>query len=279
MKSYLSSLSAFAAVALSAGSASAATGLCDTQPGVTDIACINSILAENRVVNAVFTDKQGRTAEQLPVFGVLYNQWANCPATAFPTCSGTSTPPYDCPGAYTCATTTDYASSHDYMAFPDHRWAQPHRTSAHGLDASGCPLNVGVPDGVGTDYNPWEGLIFDLGGPSNQVAIFAENDHGPQPCESFEYTVYLSNNPLSQELISDPTTEGADPNKWNRAVLEKMYTWGWFSVRTADPAGHAACGDTAEYAAEDDSFVMTFKLPCGINFRYAAIIAGYDGKE
>ena len=49
----------------------------------------------------------------------------------------------------------------------------------------------------GGNYHPWTGLVFDLGGPSNKVAIFAENDHGPQPCESLEYTVFLTDNPYA----------------------------------------------------------------------------------
>jgi hypothetical protein len=122
-------------------------------------------------------------------------------------------------------------------------------------------------------------MVFDLGGPSNQVAIFAMNDHGPQPCESVEYTVFLTNDPKARAIVTTPTTTGADPNKWNRAVLKKIYTKGWADVRPADPAGHAACGDTADYAVEDDSMVPVYALPCGISFRYAAIVAGNDGGD
>ena len=71
-----------------------------------------------------------------------------------------------------------------------------------------------------------------------------------------------------------------DPKKWNRAVLSKIYTWGWFNTRSPDPTGHgASCGDTADYAVEDDSFVQVFSLPCGITFRYASIVAGNDGLD
>lgn len=118
------------------------------------------------------------------------------------------------------------------------------------------------------------------GGPSNQVAIFAQNDHGPQPCESVEYTVYLTDNPFAKDAIEDPTTTGADPQKWNRAVLKKIFTKGFVEVRPPNPAQFgAACGDTAQYSVEEDSFVQVHSMPCGINFRYTSIVAGYDGKE
>jgi MYXO-CTERM domain-containing protein len=122
--------------------------------------------------------------------------------------------------------------------------------------------------------------VFDLGGPSNRVAIFAENDHGPQPCESLEYTIFLTDNPQSQEVVLQPTTTGADPQKWNRAVLSKVFTKGFVEVRAPDQAGHgASCGDTDLYSVEEDSFVQVFSLPCGITFRYAAVVAGNDGLD
>jgi hypothetical protein len=68
--------------------------------------------------------------------------------------------------------------------------------------------------------------------------------------------------------------------KWNRAVLSKIFTWGWFNTRQPDPTNFgASCGDTAQYAVEDDSFTQVFSLPCGINFRYASIVAGNDGLD
>jgi hypothetical protein len=111
------------------------------------------------------------------------------------------------------------------------------------------------------------------------VAIFAENDHGPQPCESAEYTIFLTDNPQSQDLVLQPTTTGADPQKWNRAVLKKVFTKGFVEIRPPDPAGHAACGDTAQYSVEEDSMVTVYGLPCGLNFRYAAVVAGNDGLD
>ena len=83
-------------------------------------------------------------------------------------------------------------------------------------------------------------MVFDLGGPSNKVVLFPINDHGPQPCESVEYTVYLTDNPLSRELIDSPTTTGADPKKWNRAKLSRLFLEGWKKVRRGTAAGSCA---------------------------------------
>ncbi len=156
----------------------------------------------------------------------------------------------------------------------------PCRFESSTLDANGClTAFTCIPDGTAGNFNPWEGLVFDLGGPSNKVAIFATNDHGPQPCESLEYTVYLSDNPLAKSKIDQPAMTGVDPQQWNRAVLKTVYTDGWYNTRAPDPVGHASCGDTADYAVEQDSFVQVFSLPCGITFRYAAVIAGNDGLD
>ncbi len=150
------------------------------------------------------------------------------------------------------------------------------------------PLNVkpGVADGNGSFYNPWDALVFDLGGLANKVAIFATNDHGPQPCESNEYTVFLTNNPYSHEIVNDPVKDGANPNKWNRAKLFKIFTHGWIdnpsccdSPKNCDPTlcTLPAPGDAP--VLEADSMVTVFSLPCGITFRYVATISGYDGRS
>jgi hypothetical protein len=148
---------------------------------------------------------------------------------------------------------------------------------------------AGIVDGDTGQYNPWDALVFDMGGLANKVAIFAVNDHGPQPCESNEYTVYLTNNPDSRELVNDPGKTGADPLKWNRANIYKIFTHG--VIDNADcydkPGGACSCTGTACTPAatgpgttpnlEADSMTIVFTLPCGIAFRYAAFIAGYDG--
>lgn len=267
-----------------ASNASASTGVCDSNPPTSTDACISAIQNSGGVVNDIFKDANGLTATQLPVYGQLVNQWPNCPdLTTFAGCAGISNPPYDCPGEYTCVAgvANTFENTSARVNALDHLWWHPCRLADDQLQ-NGCPIyNTAncIPDGTGGNYDPWEGLVFDLGGPSNQVVIFAMNDHGPQPCESTEYTVFLSDNPYAQTEILHPATDGVDPQQWNRAVLSKIFTEGWQEVRPPDPTGHAACGDTAQYSVEDDSFVTVYSLPCGINFRYAAIVAGNDGLD
>jgi Putative metal-binding motif len=264
--------------------AAAATGLCDSNPPTTSQACIDAVQNGGTVINDVFKDSNGLTGPQLPVFGTLFNQWPGCDSTSWAGCAGESQPPYDCPGQYVCnaAVTNTFANASTYVNALDHNWWHPCRLVDHTL-TNGCPNHATTnctTDGTPGNYYPWEGLVFDLGGPSNKVALFAENDHGPQPCESLEYVVYLGDNPFSKEAIEDPVTQGTDPQKWNRAVLQTVFTWGWYNTRTPDPAGHGtSCGDTAQYAVEEDSYVQLHGLPCGITFRYAAIVAGQDGKD
>lgn len=266
--------------------ARASTGVCDSNPPTSTQACISAIQATGGVVNDIFRDSMGRTGTQLPVFGKLFSIYpSQCTNMNYAGCNpGTDTAPYDCPGQYTCvtgvqATVTSVGNAVNAL---DHVWGHPCRLIDHTL-TNGCPnFTVAncIADGTGGAYIPWEGLVFDLGGPSNQVAIFAMNDHGPQPCESAEYTVYLTNNPQSKDIVLNPTTLGADPTKWNRAVLKKIFTEGWYKTRNADPAGHGtSCGDTAQYAVENDAMVTVYSMPCGIAFRYAAIVAGNDGLD
>jgi hypothetical protein len=258
-----------------------ATGVCDANPPASTQACVDAIQANGgAIVNDVFKDTNGLTADQLPVFGTLFNNWPGCSTTHLG-CAGQSLAPFDCPAQYQCNVAANtFANASQYMNALDRLWWQPYRLVDHALDGNGCPNWAAVTtDGVGGNYFPWEGLVFDLGGPSNKVAIFAENDHGPQPCESLEYTVYLTDDPFSKELIQKPAVDGVDPKKWNRAVLTTIFTKGFVEVRPPDPVGHAACGDTALYSVEEDSFAQVFALPCGITFRYAAIIAGNDGLD
>ena len=261
--------------------AAPSTGVCDSIPGTSTQACIAAVQNAGGVVNDIFRDANGLTGSQLPLFGTLFNNWPGCDAVDFAGCSGLSLAPYDCPGQYTCTGLADtFANASQYVNGLDRRWWQPCRLSAHTL-VGGCPQFTGcVQDGVGGSYFPWEGLVFDLGGPANQVVVFAENDHGPQPCESLEYTVYLSNDPTSQDRVQDPAASGVDPARWNRAALRKIFTKGWIDIRPPDPAGHGAtCGDTANYSVEEDSFVQVFALPAGTTLRYASIVAGNDGLD
>jgi hypothetical protein len=272
-------------IALAApSSATAAAGPCTQNGGNI---CLQAINASGGVVDAVFADAQGRAAPQLPVFGTLYNAWPGCPIANI----GNYDNHYEgteshCPnvpshnaGGY------DFATGSKALNHLDWEYGQPVRLrSGHGKTHGGaCPSwddNATWVDEDGASshegYVPREGLVWDLGGPSNRVAVFAVNDHGPQPCESAEYTVWLSDNPLSDEAIDDPTSAGADPQKWNRAVLQKIYTHGWIDQRAP---GRPECGDTALYAVEADSFVTVYGLPCGIHFRYVAVAAGNDGRD
>ena len=261
--------------------AGTSTGVCDSNPPVSTQACIDAVQAGAGVFNEVFTDSNGLTADQLPVFGQLFNNWPGCNTTSSAGCAGLSQAPFDCPGQYVCEAGigNTFAEVANRVNALDRLWGHPCRITDHTLIGN-CP-NWGscAADGTIGHYFPWEGLVFDLGGPSNKVAIFAQNDHGPQPCESLEYTVYLTDNPYSMEQIVNPSATGVDPDKWNRAVLSQVFTKGFVEVRPPDPTGHAACGDTSAYSVEEDSYAQVFALPCGITFRYAAIIAGNDGLD
>jgi MYXO-CTERM domain-containing protein len=275
----LAAFAALAALVVAGADAHAAT--CQVA------ACTAAIqAASGLVVNDIFHDANNNTAQNLPVYGTLINNFPQClPERIDFAGAGQSNPPYNCPGQYGgVGATATAASANTFLSAVDRLWWQPCRLGNGALDANGCVKDWScIGDDVGGNYHPWEGMVFDLGGPANKVAIFAENDHGPQPCESLEYTVFLSDNPFAHDvtdIILQPAVTGVDPNKWNRAVLSKIYTGGWVQVRPPDPANFgAACGDTADYSVEEDSFVQVFSLPCGITFRYAAIVAGNDGLD
>jgi len=95
--------------------------------------------------------------------------------------------------------------------------------------------------------------VWDLGGPSNQVAVFPIIDHGPLPLEAIEYTVYLSNNPSAVGSGTDGNTQ------WVLATLDKVYLEGWISTWIAD------------------GFSTVWKLPGGQTFRYVNVVSGGVG--
>jgi uncharacterized protein (TIGR03382 family) len=179
------------------------------------------------------------------------------------------------------------ANANTYSAQLDHAWWSPCRLNDATLDAGSgltCPAAwTCIADQVGGNYVPWLGLAFDLGAPANQVAVFGDNTAQGQPCQSLEVTVFMTDNPNAHQatdVVLDPRTQGADPTKWNRVSLTKVFTWGWSTTRAPDPANFGvACGDTATFAVEADSFVQVFSLPCGTTMRYAAIVAGNDGLD
>lgn len=278
-------LAAIAAVSFASRDARAVVGNCETNGGAT---CLAQIQSNGGVIDDVFKDQNGKTGDQLPVFGKLYDAWPGCTianaGNYLDEYQGTESqcpqvPPHNV-GGY------DFTAAASYVDALDWKYVQPVRlASGHGTSQAGaCPSwdqsGTWVDENGATShdgYVPREALVFDLGGPSNKVVVFAVNDHGPQPCESVEYTVWLTDNPMSDEVIDAPTTDGADPQKWNRAVLQKIYTHGWIDQRA--PQSGSACGDTATYAVEADSFTLVYGLPCGITFRYAAVAAGNDGKD
>lgn len=94
------------------------------------------------------------------------------------------------------------------------------------------------------------GNVWDLGGPSNQVAVFPIIDHGPLPHEAIEYTVYLSNNPAA-------TSAGVDGNThWVMANIDRVYLEGWHNGWIAD------------------GFTTVWRLPGGQTFRYVNVVSG-----
>ena len=100
-------------------------------------------------------------------------------------------------------------------------------------------------DGDVTTANLW-----DLGGPSNQVAVFPIIDHGPLPQEAIEYSVFLSNNPNALTVGANGDTQ------WVAARLEKVYLEGWISTWIAD------------------GFTTVWRLPGGQTFRYVNVTSG-----
>ena len=128
-----------------------------------------------------------------------------------------------------------------------------------------------VCDGEQAMFDPSNGAIFDLGGEANRVAVFPFTDHPPLPCESFEYTVWLSDNPHATS-IADPTHP--DPTKWNPSLLIRAFLQGWIpdAPVPADPFQPDLSNPT-----QRDGIVQVFALPCGLTFRYASILAGNNG--
>ncbi len=105
----------------------------------------------------------------------------------------------------------------------------------------------------GGDGDLTSGNVWDLGGQSNQVAVFPIVDHGPLPQEAIEYTVYLSNDP-------NATVEGPDGNtQWVYAALDKVYLEGWISTWVAD------------------GFTTVWRLPGAQTFRYVNVVSGGRG--
>jgi hypothetical protein len=95
---------------------------------------------------------------------------------------------------------------------------------------------------------PSQGIVWDLGGQANQLAVFVFVDHGPIPGEVLENTAWLSNDP-----------NAPDPG-WTQAELTHVYGAGW------SPDPNIA-----------DGFVAVYRLPGGATFRYASVTHGGPG--
>lgn len=95
---------------------------------------------------------------------------------------------------------------------------------------------------------PSQGIVWDLGGQANQVAVFVFVDHGPVPEEVLENTAWLSNDP-----------NAADAG-WTQASLVHVYGDGF----SPDP-------DIV------DGFVAVYQLPSAATFRYVSVTWGGPG--
>ncbi len=131
-----------------------------------------------------------------------------------------------------------------------------------------------VCDGEQGFFDPANGAIFDLGGESNRVAVFPYTDHGPLPCESWEYSVWLSDNPMATEVAE---AGHPDSTKWNPAVLTTVFLQGWIPDNPPPTTEAAALSPDLGNPTERDGSVQLFALPCGLTFRYASVVAGNNG--
>jgi MYXO-CTERM domain-containing protein len=258
--------SLFAALALLAlPTGAAAQAACVDGTGM---ACLNTVSAMHAdgVVNDIFTTADGLFAPQLHF--AHYMRGVNG-------CIGQTTNPLVLTG-YACGAAGTNPPGGNDPAFQanslDWYWTQVLRTRDDGST---------VNDGEAGSYTPWRGRIYDLGGEANRVVVFPVTDHGPLPCEAFEYTLWLSNNPDATSIA--PAT-APDPMQWNEARLIRIFTEGWTRNPRATGAGEASrtdlgtwLRDTSAGDAVADSFVTVWSLPCGLSFRYVAMQAGNPG--
>ena len=143
------------------------------------------------------------------------------------------------------------------------------------IDAPGHTNGDRVCDGEQAMFLPQHGAIFDLGGDGNRVAVFPFTDHAPLPCESFEYSVWLSNNP-DATMIAEPGHP--DPNRWNPAVLTRAFLQGWIpDTAVGGQSVGAPLAPNLSNPTQRDGIVQVFALPCGLTFRYASVVAGNNG--
>lgn len=231
-------------------------------------ACLNVIRTArvDGVVEDIFTTRDGLFAPQLTY--ATYVRGVNG-------CIGQTHTPTDLSG-YACGAAGSNPPGGNDPAFQanslDWYWTQVIRTNDSGAD---------VGDGNPGFYLPTRGRIYDLGGEANRVVLFPITDHAPLPCEAFEYTVWLSNNP-DATVIASP--DAPDPTQWNEARLIRTFTQGWTRNPAATgvaEAGRADLGtwlrDNSAGEAVADALATVWALPCGLSFRYVSIQAGNNG--
>lgn len=166
-------------------------------------------------------------------------------------------------------------------------WDRRYEDTLNGLDCYNAEVDrfyigvMGIADGTRVCdgeqamFLPQHGAIFDLGGEGNRVAVFPFTDHDPLPCESFEFSVWLSNNPDAVEVAE---AGRPDPNRWNPAVLTRAFLQGWIpDVQVGAQNVGPPLMPNLSNPSQKDGIVQVFALPCGLTFRYASIVAGNNG--
>ncbi|MBX3276032.1 MAG: putative metal-binding motif-containing protein, partial [Sandaracinaceae bacterium] len=271
-------LSLVAALAFGAAARVDAQATCPDTTGDACLGALRGMRGAEAVVDDVFTTSDGRFAPQLH-FGRYVRGVNGCigwtgwdtrpladPLRAYEPDRRRFLDRYHC---FTPAATDDvgfYADSLDWY------WTQVFRTDDAG---------AAVADGQPGFYYPWRGRIYDLGGEANRVVVFPISDHGPLPCEAFEYSIWLTNDPTATEIAP----EGApDPNLWNPARLVRVFEQGWTRNVNAVGAGDRDRADLGTFLrdassgdAVADSLVTVWALPCGLSFRYASVQGGNYG--
>jgi hypothetical protein len=117
----------------------------------------------------------------------------------------------------------------------DHAWVQNTAPNANPNGATGSA--------------PSQGIVWNLGGQANQVAVFVFVDHGPVPGEVLENTAWLSNDP------------NAADGGWTQASLVHVYGYGW----------------EADSTSISDGFVAVYQLPSAATFQYVSVTWGGPG--
>src|SRR5262245_58270561 len=104
-----------------------------TAPALAAVCNVNGCFAQIQaaagvVVNDIFKDALMRTADQLPVYGTIINNWPGCVEHVDFAGAGHSNPPYDCDGQYTSVgTTPTVMNANTYLSKVDRQWWQPCR--------------------------------------------------------------------------------------------------------------------------------------------------------